>query len=81
MGKRVVNLAQARQEAGRKAHERGEAFKFFPYTYDDGAVGVPEGMPEQVCVVLNQTELTGMVMSRRDARLLAVALLQTAAAR
>lgn len=69
----VIDLKEERIKrdhvAAEAAHERGEAFRFTEYVYDDDGVGTSV---DRVVVVLGY--LTGISMSKEDAAKLSEAL-------
>lgn len=75
-----INLAAEREKrqlaADNEAFERGEAFSFEAYVFDDDGIGILED--GTVCVVLSPETLKGFQLSRKDARRLGVALLEAA---
>jgi hypothetical protein len=79
--KKIVDLSEVRlrrnHEAGHLAHERGEAFMFEEYVFTDD-IGILDD--DRVCVLLKPAELTGIVMTRDDAKKLGEALIGAASA-
>jgi len=80
---KVVDLGAERLKrddaAQMAAHERGEAFKFASYEFDDqiGEAELHNGV-QGICVITDG-HLSGLIMSRDDARKLGVALISAAA--
>lgn len=80
--KKVVDLAEERlrrdHEEGHRAHERGEAFAFVPYVFDDMGVGILNDTDKSISVLLDPENLTGICMTKDDAMKLGLALCEAA---
>lgn len=81
----VINLRQEKErrehEANHNAHDRAELFMFEPFTFDEErSVGLIESDLE-VVIITNFETISGICMSREDAKKLGEALIGAAEAK